>query len=120
MTDRTSPPHKRRFRRRTLRVRIDYQVGGVVRCESATTLGAGGMFIESEEAAPKGTLLKVRFRLPGGSELHEIAGRVAWAMAAAAPDSGPSRTPGMGVEFTDSVAAAALARELDRIEEPAN
>lgn len=120
MSERTAAPHKRQFRRRTLRVRVDYQVGGVIRCELATTLGAGGMFIESEEAAPKGTRLKLRFRLPGGSELHEIEGRVAWAMSADAPDASPSRTPGMGVEFTDSVAAAALARELDRTPDPAS
>lgn len=119
MKMRSAPPCKRRFRRRTLRVLVDYQVGGVVRCEYATTLGAGGMFIESEQAAQKGALIKVRFRLPSSPTLHEIQGRVAWAIAAETPGSGPSRVPGMGIEFTDAVAAAALARELDRTpEEP--
>jgi Tfp pilus assembly protein PilZ len=114
MTLRSSPPCKRRFRRRTVRVLVDYQVGGVVRCEYATTLGAGGMFIESEEPSAKGAMIKVRFRLPSSPALHEIQGRVAWAIGAEAPGSGPSRVPGMGIEFTDAVAAAALARELDR------
>ncbi len=113
----SSAPCKRRFRRRTLRVLVDYQIGGVVRCEYATTLGAGGMFIESEEPLRAGTQLKVRFRLPGRDALHEIQGRVAWAMAPEAAGSSSSRVPGIGVEFTDAVAASTLARELEQVDD---
>jgi uncharacterized protein (TIGR02266 family) len=107
------PPAKRRFRRRTLRVRVDYAVAGTQRCEWATTLGAGGMFIETEDSPPVGTRLKVRFCLPSGAAPHEIEARVAWAMESGS-DGSLAPSPGMGIEFTDGVASAALARELER------
>ncbi len=120
MTDPAAQVLKRRFRRRTLRVRVDYQVAGAMRSEWATTLGAGGMFVETEDAPPVGTRVKLRFRLPSGGLTHEIEGRVAWAMAAAGVGGRPAPSPGMGIEFADSVASAALARELEREPETAS
>jgi type IV pilus assembly protein PilZ len=109
-----SPPRtqERRFRRRTVRVLIDFQGSAGIRCEYATTLGAGGLFIETEEPVEIGTPLKVRFRLPECDQVHEIEGRVAWHQRA---DSGDpiTRAPGMGIEFVDAAATAALARDLD-------
>jgi len=105
-------PVKRRFRRRTVRVLVDYQVGGEVHCEYATTLGAGGMFIETEAVLAAGTLLKVRFRLEDDGSVHEIEARVAWSQR---HDEGTfARAPGMGIEFTDAVATSILARALER------
>ena len=104
---------RRRYRRLTVRLLVDFVSAGGVRCEYATTLGAGGLFVESEEPLAAGTRLKVRFRLPGRETLHEIEGRVAWSQPAGAD---ARRAPGMGVEFTDAVAIAQLARELDRWE----
>lgn len=109
---RQDPSLKRRFRRRTVRVLVDYSAGGEVRCEYATTLGAGGMFIESEAPLAAGTHLKVRFRLTGGDgNVHEIEGRVVWAQQVEA--EAPHRAPGMGISFTDAVAIAALGRALE-------
>jgi len=108
----------RRFRRRTVRVRVEMRTAGVVRTEWATTLGAGGMFLESEDALPVGTRLKLRFRLPGGAREHELEGRVAWQMTAQGADGNPVPSPGMGIEFTDPAATADLARELERDAEP--
>jgi type IV pilus assembly protein PilZ len=109
-----SPPRtqERRFGRRTVRVLIDFQGSAGIRCEYATTLGAGGLFIETEEPVEIGTPLKVRFRLPECDQVHEIEGRVAWHQRA---DSGDpiTRAPGMGIEFVDAAATAALARDLD-------
>lgn len=116
MPARRPTPPRRRFRRRTVRVLVDYQVEGVVCCEYATTLGAGGLFLETEEPLAPGTVLKLRFRLPRDPELFEIEGRVAWQTRCEPPEAG-KRTPGMGIEFTDSVACAALARALDRMAE---
>lgn len=110
------PPRRRQYRRRTVRVRVDYQVDGAMRSEWATTLGAGGMFIETEHPARNGARAKLRFRLSAQGAMHEIEGRVAWSIGAAAPDRGLARSPGMGIEFTDAVASAALARELEREE----
>ena len=114
MALRKDPTVKRRFRRRTVRVLVDYAAAGEVHCEYATTLGAGGLFIESESPLPEGTHLKVRFRLGGAAgegAVHEIEGRVVWTQA---PTEGETqRAPGMGISFTDAVATAALARELE-------
>lgn len=114
------PPHpnpaRRRFRRRTIRVLVDYPVDGAIRCEYATTLGAGGLFLECDEPLPLGSLLKLRFRLPHEEDLHEIEGRVSWFLAPGDPRRG-SQPPGMGVEFTDALAASKLAHALERIPE---
>ena len=109
---RKNPAIKRRFRRRTARVLVDYSAGGEIRCEYATTLGAGGMFIETEEPLQPGSQIKVRFRLPSAGTVHEIEARVAWIQT---PDEADQRrAPGMGIEFTDAVATSVLARSLER------
>ena len=46
-----------------------------------------------------------RFRLPGGSTLHEIAGRVVWNHR---KSDRPEQTPGMGISFTDPASGAVL------------
>ena len=113
---RKGPEARRRFRRMTVRLLVDFATSAGPRCEYATTLGAGGLFIESDEPLRPGTPFKVRFRLPGRELLHVIEARVAWWQP---PGTDPSRAPGMGVEFTDAVAISQLARELDKWSEGA-
>lgn len=110
-------PHKRRFRRRLVRVLVDFVADGAPRCEYATTLGAGGLFIETGEPLRLGSPLRVRFRIPGGATLHAIEGRVTWQHGAGGGSAGDERPAGMGVEFTDAAAAARLARELEALAE---
>jgi uncharacterized protein (TIGR02266 family) len=106
----------RRFKRRTVRVLVDYVSDAGIRCEYATTLGAGGLFVATEEPLPPGAGLVLRFRLPGRDVLHTVEGRVVWREP---PDAaGTARTPGMGIAFTDAAATAALARELERLDAP--
>ena len=50
--------------------------------------------------------------LPGGSREHEIEGRVVWSHE---PAAGGAPAPGMGVTFTDPIAAEQLALELDAL-----
>jgi len=108
-------PCHRRYKRRTVRVMVDYIAAGRACCEYATTLGAGGMFIQSEEPLPPDTLVKVRFRLDDeeGSEFIEMEARVAWSQPAVWED--PGKDPGMGLEFVDKVAIAEFARKLDSL-----
>lgn len=110
-------PTQRRFRRRLVRVLVDFHADGVPRCEYATTLGAGGMFIETEAPLPPGSVLRLRFRLPGSEALHAIDGRVTWQHREADARAGDLRPGGMGVAFTDAAAAAKLARELEALED---
>lgn len=107
-----SRERKRRFRRRSVRVLVDFQVSTGIHCKYATTLGAGGLFIETEEPIEIGTPIRVRFRLPECDRVHQIEGRVAWhqRVASGAPTT---RAPGMGIEFVDAAASAALARDLE-------
>ena len=109
-------PHEssRRFRRRTVRILVDYLAADGVRCEYATTLGAGGLFIETESASPPDSQLKLRFRLAEDLSLHEIEGRVVWVRPADV--DGRAQSPGMGLQFTDSVGCSALARELEDLD----
>ena len=97
----------RRFRRRTVRVAVEYTADGETRRDTATTLGAGGLFVQTESPLAKGTPLEVRFRLPGGERMHEIAGRVAWSRCGEPGDAG------MGIEFVNPHASSLLARELE-------
>ena len=103
----------RRFRRLTVRILVDYAADGPMRCDYATTLGAGGLFIETDELVAPGTPLKMRFRLPGGEDLHELEGRVAWKRGGT---PGAIYAPGMGVQFTDSIGSSKLAAELEDLE----
>jgi len=114
---RPQPRRLRRFRRRLVRVLVDFQAHGAPRCEYATTLGAGGAFIETDQPLPPGTLLRVRFRLPGGQLLHAIDGRVNWQHRPEDAHAGDLRPTGMGVAFTDAAGAARLANELDRLDD---
>ena len=116
MSDRSRPQRlrqTRRFRRRTLRVMVEYSAASGLHFDPATTLGAGGLFIESESPQPEGTRLKLRFQLPGSERVHEIEGRVVWA---AGPGERGSTTPGMGIEFSDRTAASKLARDLEQLD----
>jgi len=104
---------KRRFRRRTARVLVEFLTDSGPRCEVATTLGAGGLFIQTDTPCREGTVLKLRFRVSDCGKVHEIEGRVVWSNRVG-PDA--VGAPGMGVEFTDRNATRALARELESLD----
>ncbi len=112
MTQRT-PKNTRKHRRVTVRILVDYQARAGIHCDYATTLGAGGMFLETEIAMSRGETVKVRFRIPGGEVLHELEARVTWYHAAKPGPNGTLRTPGVGLQFSDQSATATLARELE-------
>jgi uncharacterized protein (TIGR02266 family) len=106
----------RRFRRSTVRIRVDYQTSTGRRSDTATTLGIGGLFIATRDPLPVGSIVRLRFRLAGGPH-HEIDGRVVWCHASHEP---ARRTCGMGVEFAPEGATARLARELGMLAAAAN
>jgi uncharacterized protein (TIGR02266 family) len=61
-----------------------------------TNLSVGGVFVNSQHAAPVGTRVQILLQLPGHSEC-KLGGRVAWAQP-----SGPGvDEPGMGIEFLE-------------------
>ena len=62
----------------------------------ARMLGAGGMFVETENAPPVGSQVSMEFELPGLAGPIEIGAQVVWTRGAL--ESGPS---GMGLQFCD-------------------
>ena len=105
---------RRRYRRRTVRVQVEY-TSETGPCRAvATTLGAGGLFVATESPLPRDTALTLRFRLLRGGRLnHAIEGRVVWSRK---PGDAGSHAPGMGIQFTDRAAAQQLARELEHLD----
>jgi uncharacterized protein (TIGR02266 family) len=99
----------RRYRRVTARVRVRFSDAEGEREEIATTLGAGGLFVSTDEPLPRGTQIKVHFSLFEGGRNHEIEARVVWAKG---PSDPGEYAPGMGLEFKNPEAVARLAREL--------
>jgi len=111
--DRKTPKNTRQYRRVTVRLLVDYQARGGIHCDYATTLGAGGMFLQTELMMARGELVKVRFRLPGSETLHDLEARVTWYHAPRRASDGSMRIPGVGLQFTDPKQTVRLARELE-------
>jgi uncharacterized protein (TIGR02266 family) len=76
--------------------------------EYATNLSPTGMFLETEEPSPVGSLLHVQFSLKDGSKLIEGVARVARVSL-----GGDGAAPGMGVELVQfDEASLALIRQI--------
>jgi len=103
----------RRHRRRTVRVQVEYVTAFGRRSGTATTLGAGGLFVATDEPLDPDSRIALRFRLPGGARLHTLQGRVVWANPRTERET---RNAGMGIEFTEPAACVNLARELETVE----
>ena len=104
---------KRLYRRRTVRIAVEYLSDTGLRCERATTLGAGGLFIETDSPESAGSNIKLRFQLSETGAQHEIEGRVVWSRGVGYSDAGAT---GMGIEFLNRTAANALAVELENLD----
>ena len=104
---------KRRYRRRTVRITVEYLSDTGLHRERATTLGAGGLFVETDSPVAAGSVLKLRFQLSETGEHHEIEGRVIWSKGVGNRDAGAT---GMGIEFLNRASASALAVELEHLD----
>ncbi len=109
MRPRIADRPQRRYRRCTVRIEVEWATKTQSHVDRATTLGAGGLFIETTKPLLPGATLEVRFRVQDGGALHEIPGRVVWCRPAG------DQPGGMGIEFTEREAAVPLAIELERL-----
>jgi uncharacterized protein (TIGR02266 family) len=105
---------KRRYRRRTVRITVEYLSDTGLHRERATTLGAGGLFIETDAPMAPGSLLKLRFQLSETGAHHEIEGRVVWSKGVG--NTAAAGATGMGIEFLNRISTSALAVELDNLD----
>jgi len=101
---------RRRYRRMTVRIRAVYEHAGHEREAVATTLGAGGLFVATDDPPETGSVLRIRFRVPGCSREHALAARVVWSHRAGDPGA---QGHGMGISFTSPADVAAVAADLE-------
>jgi uncharacterized protein (TIGR02266 family) len=99
---------RRRFARLTLRVEVVIESAGNRIAATATTLGAGGLFVATPAPLAIHAPLVLRFHLPGDDTELCVRAHVAWSRPAA------SGTAGMGLAFDDADARADLAARLER------
>jgi uncharacterized protein (TIGR02266 family) len=90
-------------------VEVEIEAPGHREAATATTLGAGGLFVATPTPLPRHTPLVVRFCLPGEDRVLRFDSHVAWHK-----EPGSDGTPGMGLAFDDPDSRAALAALLER------
>ena len=77
-----------------LALEVEYRTAGAFLVAYSVNLSKGGIFLETDNPMPMGTVLNLRFSVPGGSPL-EVTGLVAWVRSL--PE--PGKPAGMGIEF---------------------
>src|SRR5688500_1937718 len=94
---------RREHERVMVNLEVDYKGDDTFLFAYITDLSAMGIFIQTEKPLPPGTVLNMRFRPPGSTEI-ELEGRVIWVNRPRA-DRTDGANPGMGVQFVDMTAA---------------
>jgi uncharacterized protein (TIGR02266 family) len=84
--------HNRRSGPRVvLGVPVAYRIGNMISTSLTLNVSQGGVAVRTSNPHEAGTMLRVRFRLPGGHGELEALARVAWS----------DRRVGMGLQFVD-------------------
>ena len=82
--------NRRSSPRVTLGMSVSYRYGNTIAAALTLNVSHSGVAVRTTSLLDAGTMLKVRFRLPGGKNDIEAEARVAWA----------DRRTGMGLQFT--------------------
>ena len=82
--------HKREHPRVVMGIPVSYKIGKTITAAIAMDLSAGGMAIRTKNPPVRGTVLKVKFALPGSKKQMEAEGVVCWSVPRA----------GTGLQFT--------------------
>jgi len=92
---------KRQSTRHPLRTKMDYraQSGGDFLFEYTTNISRGGIFIETREPLPEGTVVEMKFQPPGADEPIEVSGKVVWTNPWRDDEDNPN--PGMGIQWEE-------------------
>lgn len=98
--DRASrPDERRRHQRFTASISVDYTTGESFLFAYIDNISEMGIFVRSEDPAPVGTRLRLRFASPDGAEPLELDGEVVWINPVRVIGDNPN--PGMGVRFLE-------------------
>ena len=100
-SERRTGRERREHQRVLVSMEVDYRCDNTFLFAYITDLSAMGIFIQTENPHPPGTLLNLHFKPPGGAQL-DVEGRVIWVNP---PRKHDSINPGMGVQFVDLTAA---------------
>jgi type IV pilus assembly protein PilZ len=95
--ERRTGRERREHRRVLVSMEVDYRCDKTFLFAYITDLSAMGIFIQTSDPHPPGTLLNLRFQPPGGPQV-DVEGRVIWVNP---PRKHDSINPGMGVQFVD-------------------
>jgi len=95
--DRRRGGERRGHERVAVCIEVDYRSDETFLFAYITDMSAMGIFIQTMNPNPAGTLLNLRFRTKEGEKL-DVDGRVIWVNQPRGPDSS---NPGMGVQFID-------------------
>ena len=95
--ERRTGRERREHRRVLVSMEVDYRCDKTFLFAYITDLSAMGIFIQTSDPHPPGTLLNLRFQPPGGAQV-DVEGRGIWVNP---PRKHDSINPGMGVQFVD-------------------
>lgn len=96
-TDRRAGRERREHERVAMCLEVDYRSDDTFLFAYITDMSAMGIFIQTTEPKPAGTLLNLRFKTQDGKRV-DVHGRVIWVNQ---PHGADSINPGMGVQFVD-------------------
>jgi type IV pilus assembly protein PilZ len=95
--ERRAGRERRVHRRVMVSMEVDYRCDDTFLFAYITDLSVMGIFIQTTNPHPPGTMLNLRFKPPGHPQI-DVEGRVIWINP---PRKHDSINPGMGVEFVD-------------------
>ncbi|MCB0307830.1 MAG: TIGR02266 family protein [Bdellovibrionales bacterium] len=97
---------KRKHRRVPVKFKVDWKSEGTFLFEKATNISEHGIFIETQEPMPPGTMIDLQFTIPDKPKKIVVLGKVAWVNPVRAT-SDSNYNPGMGIRFENL-------KEIDR------
>lgn len=89
---------KRRAERLENELSVTYRTVDGFISDWATNISRGGLFINSREPLPVGTVVRLIISLPDTAFPFDLEGKV---VRVVAPDNPGNEPPGMGIEFVD-------------------
>jgi uncharacterized protein (TIGR02266 family) len=83
-----------------IKLKVDCQYEGNFLFENAINISEHGIFIETREPMPAGTMIDLQFKLDEGDRAVEVLGEVIW-INPVRPEGEKNHNPGMGIRFVN-------------------
>jgi uncharacterized protein (TIGR02266 family) len=93
----SAPGGRRAGERAGAKIRIVFKKASDFFRAYISNLGAGGLFIKTNQTLPIGTILQLDFNLPGSDYVIQTKGEVVWARTK--EESDERKPPGLGIQF---------------------